>query len=61
MQAYRVACHLGDNEEDMDATMRIVSSAVFNKVMVFMIKEVRGSSSTLRVLMAGKTLIQPSV
>lgn len=41
VQAYRVACHLGDVEEDMEAAMRIVSSAVFNKVLIFMVKEVQ--------------------
>ena len=40
MQAYRIACHLGDQEENLDATMRITSSTVFNKILLFMIKEV---------------------
>lgn len=40
MQAYRIACHLGDQEESLDATMRITSSTVFNKILLFMIKEV---------------------
>lgn len=40
MQAYRVACHLGDQEETLDATMRITSSTVFNKILLFMIKQV---------------------
>ncbi len=39
VQAYRVACHLGDEEEDLDATMRITNSTVFNKILIFMIKE----------------------
>jgi hypothetical protein len=39
LQAYRIACHLGDEEEDLDATMRITNSTVFNKILIFMIKE----------------------
>ena len=41
LQAYRIACHLGDEEEDMSATMQIVSSTVFNKILIFVIKEVQ--------------------
>ena len=40
VQAYRLACHLGDQEENLDATMKINSSTVFNKILLFMIKEV---------------------
>eukprot|EP00887_Chlorella_sp_A99_P000978 scaffold5.g978.t1 len=38
-RAYRVACHYGDSEEQVDETMRIASSAVFNRVMLFVLKE----------------------
>lgn len=40
---YRVACHYGDTEAEVDATMRISSAAVYNKVMLFMLKEADGS------------------
>ena len=34
-----MACHLGDTEEEMDATLQICSSAVFNTLILFIIKE----------------------
>eukprot|EP00877_Chromochloris_zofingiensis_P001779 jgi/Chrzof1/11601/Cz06g01210.t1 len=43
LKAYRVACHYGDTEAEVDATMRISSAAVYNKVMLFMLKEADGS------------------
>ena len=39
MQAYRLACHFGDTEEEVHETMKISSSAVFNKLMLFVLKE----------------------
>ena len=39
MQAYRLACHYGDTEEEVHETMKISSSAVFNKLMLFVLKE----------------------
>ena len=39
MQAYRLACHYGDSEEEVHETMKISSSAVFNKLMLFVLKE----------------------
>lgn len=39
MQAYRLACHYGDTEEEVHDTMKISSSAVFNKLMLFVLKE----------------------
>ena len=39
MQAYRLACHYGDTEEQVHETMKISSSAVFNKLMLFVLKE----------------------
>lgn len=38
-QAYRLACHYGDTEEQVHETMKISSSAVFNKLMLFVLKE----------------------
>lgn len=39
MQAYRLACHYGDTEEEVHETMKISSSAVFNKLMLFVLRE----------------------
>ncbi|KAL3162814.1 hypothetical protein ABBQ32_009271 [Trebouxia sp. C0010 RCD-2024] len=39
LQAYRLACHYGDSEEEVHETMKISSSAVFNKLMLFVLKE----------------------
>ena len=36
-QAYRVACHYGDSEEQVEESMRIASSAVYNKLMLFVL------------------------
>ena len=41
VKAFRVACHYGDSEESFEGTMRITSSATYNTVMMFMLKEVR--------------------
>lgn len=48
MQAYRLACHYGDTEEQVHETMKISSSAVFNKLMLFVLKE--GNHIFLRML-----------
>ncbi len=48
MQAYRLACHYGDTEEQVHETMKISSSAVFNKLMLFVLKE--GHQIFLRML-----------
>lgn len=37
VKAYRVACHFGDSEEQVDEGMRIASSSVYNKLMLFML------------------------
>lgn len=42
LKAYRVACHYGDGDEEMAATLRITSGAVFNRVLLFMLKEADG-------------------
>jgi len=42
LRAYRVACHYGDSEESVDEGMRIGSSAVYNTLMLFVLKEVDG-------------------
>ena len=39
-QAYRVACHYGETEEELDATMRIASASSFNDLLLFVLKEV---------------------
>jgi len=40
LQAYRVACHYGDSEEQVEESMRIASSAVYNKLMLFVLVSV---------------------
>jgi len=42
LRAYRVACHYGDTEEQVDEGMRIGSSAVYNQLMLFVLKESDG-------------------
>lgn len=37
IQAYRAACHYGDSEEQIEESMRIASSAVYNKLMLFVL------------------------
>lgn len=37
LQAYRAACHYGDSEEQVEESMRIASSAVYNKLMLFVL------------------------
>ena len=39
-QAFRVACHFGDSEREVHDSLRISSSAVFNGVLMFALKEV---------------------
>ena len=39
-QAYRVACHYGETEEELDVTMRIASASTFNDLLLFVLKEV---------------------
>lgn len=39
-QAFRVACHFGDSEQEVHDSLRISSSAVFNGVLMFALKEV---------------------
>lgn len=42
-QAFRVACHYGDTEAGVEETLGAVSAAVFNNLIIFMLKEVRAS------------------
>ncbi|KAI3438608.1 hypothetical protein D9Q98_001031 [Chlorella vulgaris] len=42
MKAYRVACHYGDSEEKVEEGMQIASSAVYNKLMLFVLREIDG-------------------
>ncbi|KAL4519392.1 hypothetical protein Ndes2437A_g07590 [Nannochloris sp. 'desiccata'] len=42
LRAYRSACHYGDSEEEVEATLRLGSSAVYNKLMLFVLREADG-------------------
>lgn len=37
VQAYRAACHYGDSDEAGEAGLHIASSALFNRIMLFML------------------------
>ena len=39
MQAFRVACHYGDTETEMDSSLRSTSVVVFNRLVIFVLKE----------------------
>ena len=39
LRAYRVACHHGDTEDSVNTTMKLASSAVYNKLMLFVLQE----------------------
>ena len=39
MQAFRVACHYGDTETEMDSNLRSTSVVVFNRLVIFVLKE----------------------
>ncbi|EFN57450.1 hypothetical protein CHLNCDRAFT_142934 [Chlorella variabilis] len=56
MKAYRVACHYGDSEEQVEESMRIASSAVYNKLMLFVLREIDGIFQ--RVLLEGASAKQ---
>ena len=45
LKAYRVACHYSDSEEETEASLSITSSHVFNRLMLFVLKEVRAASA----------------
>ena len=38
-QAFRIACHFGDTETEMDSTLRSTSVIVFNRLVIFVLKE----------------------
>lgn len=40
LKAYRVACHYSDSEDETEASLQISSSHVFNRLMLFVLKEV---------------------
>ena len=42
LQAYRAACHYGGSEEAVEEGMRLASSAVYNKLMLFVLVRARG-------------------
>lgn len=42
LRAYRVACHYGDSEDMVEEGMKIASSAVYNKLLLFVLKEMDG-------------------
>jgi len=39
VQAFRVACHYGDTETEMDSSLRSTSTVVFNRLVIFVLKE----------------------
>ena len=39
LRAYRVACHYGDSEESIDESLRLGSSAVYSRLMSFVLQE----------------------
>ena len=46
MQAFRLACHYGDSEVEVHETLTATSSSVFNRLLIFMLKEVRNSGAS---------------
>ncbi|KAG1661708.1 hypothetical protein FOA52_002044 [Chlamydomonas sp. UWO 241] len=42
VKAYRMACHYGDSEEEVATSMKIASAAVYNQLMLFMLKDADG-------------------
>lgn len=42
LKAFRIACHYGDDGDDSSAKFSIMSSSVFNKVMLFVLSEMDG-------------------
>lgn len=39
-QAFRVACHCGDSDAEVEELLGTVSGAVLNKLIIFMLREV---------------------
>ncbi|ERN11821.1 nucleolar complex protein 2 homolog isoform X2 [Amborella trichopoda] len=50
IQAFRSACHYGDGDDDSSSKLRIMSSSVFNKIMVFVLSEIDGIFRSLFIL-----------
>lgn len=42
LRAFRTACHYGDDGEKDSSQLNIISSSVFNKIMVFVLNEMDG-------------------
>ncbi|KIY92006.1 hypothetical protein MNEG_15957, partial [Monoraphidium neglectum] len=42
LKAYRVACHYGDSEAELDAGLRLSSGAAFNRLLLFVLREADG-------------------
>jgi nucleolar complex protein 2 len=42
LRAYRVACHHGDTEADVAESLRLGSSAAYNRLMLFVLREADG-------------------
>ena len=42
LRAYRVACHYGDSEDQVQETLRMGSSAAYNRLMLFVLKDIDG-------------------
>lgn len=47
LRAYRLACHFGNDEEEVATHMTISSSTVYNKIMMFVLKELDSSFRTI--------------
>ncbi|XP_052186967.1 nucleolar complex-associated protein 2 [Diospyros lotus] len=47
MKAFRTACHYGDDDGDAAAKFSVMSSSVFNKIMLFVLSEMDGILRTL--------------
>lgn len=40
LQAYRIACHVGDSEDNLPGTMQALGTAALDKLVLFMLTEV---------------------
>eukprot|EP00850_Spirogloea_muscicola_P003296 SM000013S26465 [mRNA] locus=s13:520815:526476:+ [translate_table: standard] len=60
LRAFRAACHYGDSEEDAGSPFNIASSHVFNKVMLFVLREMDGILQAMLGPMEGESTITGS-
>lgn len=49
-QAFRAACHCGDSDVEVEETLGAVNGAVFNKLIIFMLREVLAQTSVCKML-----------